>query len=154
MNRSALTGSAMAKEVREIALVGAGAIPGALLRWQLESVGDHWVGGLQVAAESDLIANLLGSFCMGLVIAIRPPRPRLTLLAAIGFCGSLTTFSSWMLELAHAFSHGQGHDAIGVLLVSLVGGLLALVGGFCLVRLGERAFGSRPVGSSNGATRR
>jgi CrcB protein len=116
------------------------------LRWQLESVGDHWVGGLKVAAESDLIANLLGTFCMGLLIAIRPPRPKLFLFAAIGFCGSLTTFSSWMLELAQAFSQGQGFDAFGVLLVSMLGGLLAVVAGFGVMRLGERAFGSGRAG--------
>jgi CrcB protein len=146
MTRFALKGSAMAMEAREIALVGAGAIPGALLRWQLESVGDHWVGVLQVAAQSDLIANLLGSFCIGLLIAIRPPRPRLLLLGAIGFCGSLTTFSSWMLELAQAFSHGHGFDALGVLLISLVGGLLAFVAGFGGVRLVEQASRSRRQG--------
>jgi CrcB protein len=154
MKRLALQGSAMAMEAKEIALVGAGAIPGALLRWKLESVGNHWVGGLQVAAESDLIANLLGTFCMGLLVAIRPPRPRLMLFAAIGFCGSLTTFSSWMLELAQAFSQGQGLDAVGVLLVSLVGGLLAFGAGFGLVRLGERASGSGRGGFRQAGPRR
>ena len=142
MKRFALQGSAMAMEAKEIALVGAGAIPGALLRWQLETVGHHWVGGLREAAESDLIANLLGSFCIGLLIAFRPPRPRLMLLAAIGFCGSLTTFSSWMLELARAFGRGHASDGLAVVLVSLVGGLLAVVAGFGVMRLGERAFGS------------
>ena len=142
MKRFALQGSAMAMEAKEIALVAAGAIPGALLRWQLETVGHHWVGGLREAAESDLIANLLGSFCIGLLIALRPPRPRLMLLAAIGFCGSLTTFSSWMLELARTFGRGHASDGLAVVLVSMLGGLLAVVAGFGVMRLGERAFGS------------
>jgi CrcB protein len=146
MTRFALKGSAMAMEAREIALVGAGAIPGALLRWQLEMVGHHWVGGLRGAAESDLIANLLGSFCIGLLIALRPPRPRLMLLAGIGFCGSLTTFSSWMLELARAFARGNSSDGLIVVLVSMLGGLLAVVAGFGVVRLGERASRSKRQG--------
>ncbi len=134
-----MKGPTLAMELGELALVAAGAIPGALLRWQLETVGHHWVGGLRGAAESDLIANLLGSFCIGVLIAIRPPRPRLMLLAAIGFCGSLTTFSSWMLELARAFARGHSSDALAVVLVSMLGGLLAVVAGFGVVRLGERA---------------
>jgi CrcB protein len=72
-----MKGPTLAMELGELGLVAAGAIPGALLRWQLETVGHHWVGGLRGAAESDLIANLLGSFCIGLLIALRPPRPRL-----------------------------------------------------------------------------
>ena len=142
MNGPTMNGPTMAMELGELGLVAAGAIPGALLRWQLETVGHHWVGGLRGAAESDLIANLLGSFCIGLLIALRPPRPRLMLLAAIGFCGSLTTFSSWMLELARAFARGHGSDGLAVVLVSMLGGLLAVVAGFGVVRLGERAFRS------------
>ncbi|MCX5938683.1 MAG: hypothetical protein NTW02_10925 [Cyanobium sp. LacPavin_0920_WC12_MAG_62_9] len=53
-----------------MSIVAAGAIPGALLRWQLETMGHHWV------------------------------------------------------------------------LVSMLGGLLAVVAGFGVMRLGERAFGS------------
>ncbi len=142
-----MKGPTLAMELGELALVAAGAIPGALLRWQLETVGLHWVGGLRGAAESDLIANLLGSFCIGVLIAIRPPRPRLMLLAAIGFCGSLTTFSSWMLELARAFARGHASDALAVVLVSMLGGLLAVVAGFGVVRLGERASTPRRGGS-------
>lgn len=125
-------------EALELGLVAAGAIPGALLRWQLERVGHTWIGGLRGAAESDLLANLLGSLLIGVLFGIRPPRPRLLLLGAIGFCGSLTTFSSWMLELARAWSHGQGPAALSVLVVSLLGGVLAFGLGYGAIRLGTR----------------
>ena len=46
-------------ELRELALVGIGAVPGALLRWQSGvQLGQH-LGG---SAGVDLLANLLGSF--------------------------------------------------------------------------------------------
>jgi CrcB protein len=123
------------QEALELGLVAGGAIPGALLRWQLETLGHAWLGGLRGAAESDLIANLLGSLLIGVLVGLPSPRPRLLLLGAIGFCGSLTTFSSWMLELARAWARGQWPDALSVLAVSLVGGLLACTLGYSCTRL-------------------
>jgi fluoride exporter len=77
---------------------------------------------------------LLGCFCLGLLIADsrppRPARPRLYLLAGVGFCGSLTTFSAWMLVTCQAVLQGQLRLAGSVLGVSLVGGLAALAAGF------------------------
>jgi CrcB protein len=65
--------------------VAAGAIPGALLRW--------WLPDL-------LLANLLGCLLLGLLVGAAGARPRLLLWGGIGFCGSLTSFSSWILALA------------------------------------------------------
>tara|TARA_B100000674_G_scaffold98358_1_gene71163 strand:- start:313 stop:717 length:405 start_codon:yes stop_codon:yes gene_type:complete len=73
-------------EVQELLLVGAGAVPGALLRWQLAlNLGDQ-----------NLLVNVLGAGLLGFLAGL-PAAPRRQLLLGIGFCGSLTTFSSWML---------------------------------------------------------
>jgi len=113
-------------ELRELALVAAGAIPGALLRWQLEGAGIAWIGGLKGLIEGDFAANMAGCLILGLLLARPRPSARLALWAGIGFCGSLTTFSSWMLELVRALDRGDVAGSLRVLLTSLVGGLLLI----------------------------
>ena len=111
-------------ELRELGLVAAGAIPGALLRWQLEGAASAWFGGLKGLIEGDFAANMAGCLILGLLLAQPRPSARLGLWAGIGFCGSLTTFSSWMLELVRALDQGDVVGSLRVLLTSLVGGLL------------------------------
>ena len=83
------------RESRDLALVAGAAIPGALLRWQLELVAERATSpGLRALTGADLLANLLGCLLIGMVLAQPPRRARLYLWGGIGFCGSLTTFSS------------------------------------------------------------
>ncbi|MEB3184425.1 MAG: CrcB family protein [Cyanobacteriota bacterium] len=120
------------REIRDLGLVAAGAIPGALLRWRLETIAQTLVGGLSSLMAADLLANMLGCLLIGLVLANGQGRPRLALAAGIGFCGSLTTFSSWMLELARALRSGHGAAAVQVLLASLIAGVLLVFLGYGL----------------------
>lgn len=122
------------RELRDLALVAGGAIPGALLRWQLELVAKLHGGSLRAITAADLLANLIGCLLIGMLLAQPPARARLYLWGGIGFCGSLTTFSSWMLELVRAMENGQPLDALLVLAVSLVGGLALVQLGFSLAR--------------------
>ena len=122
------------QEVSDLGLVAAGAIPGALLRWHLELMADQAIGGLRGLVGADLLANLIGCLLIGALAAQPPRRARLFLWGGIGFCGSLTTFSSWILELSQAMRHGQLGPALSVLLVSLVGGLLLTSFGYELAR--------------------
>jgi CrcB protein len=118
------------QEVRDLALVAAGAIPGALLRWRLELGADQTFGGFRGLVEADLVANLLGCLLIGALVAQPPRRARLFLWGAIGFCGSLTTFSSWIRELNQALQHGRFLPALVMLTLSLVGGLLLTTLGY------------------------
>ena len=111
------------QELAELALVAAGAIPGALLRWQLEGHGTAWLGRLDGLMDGDIAANLLGCLLFGLLLSRPMPAARLMLWGGIGFCGSLTTFSAWMLELVRALDRGAPLTALGLLLTSLLGGL-------------------------------
>lgn len=110
---------------QELLLVALGAVPGALLRWQL---------------HLDPLANLLGCLLIGMSLALQPPRPRLILLLAIGFCGSLTTFSGWIAALATALRQGSG-GAVGLLVLELLAGILAVIAGRALV---NRPIAARP----------
>ena len=129
------------QEVSDLGLVAAGAIPGALMRWHLELMADQAIGGLRGLVGADLLANLIGCLLIGALAAQPPRRARLFLWGGIGFCGSLTTFSSWILQLSRALQHGLALSALVVLLVSLVGGLLLTALGYALA---QRCLGPAP----------
>ena len=102
----------LAKELQELLLVAVGAVPGALLRWQ-SSVVLH---------DRDVLVNVLGSLILGVLLGL-PYRPRLQLLVGIGFCGSLTTFSSWMVNSVDLIVSGQLLEALGLIGMTLGLGL-------------------------------
>jgi CrcB protein len=127
-------------ELRELLLVAAGAVPGALLRWQAAVQLGPWIGG---NAGADLLVNLVGSFVLGFLAGPIPRRTSLVLWLGIGFCGCLTTFSSWMLDVVHLIETGQLWGALALVLGSLVFGLAtAAVGLVCSRRLFRRVRGA------------
>ena len=110
-------------ELQELLLVGAGAVPGALLRWQVAlHLGDQ-----------NLLVNVLGAALLGLLAGL-PAAPRRQLLIGIGFCGSLTTFSSWMLAAMNHLRSGDWAAALGLIGLTLGLGLGAAALGFGLGR--------------------
>ena len=110
-------------ELQELLLVGLGAVPGALLRWQL---------ALHLA-DLNLLANVLGAALLGLLAGL-PAAPRRQLLLGIGFCGSLTTFSSLMLDAVRRLAAGDVAAAVGLVGLTLGLGLGAAALGFQLGR--------------------
>ena len=113
--------SRLRSELTELLLVAAGAVPGALLRWQ---VALH-------RGDQNLLVNVLGAALLGL-LAGRPAAPRRQLLVGIGFCGSLTTFSSWTLAAMKQLSTGDWAAALGLIGLTLGLGLGAAALGFVL----------------------
>ena len=116
----------MRKELQELLLVALGAVPGALVRWQLGAALN----------DRDVLANVVGSFILGLLLGL-PYRPRLQLLIGIGFCGSVTTFSSWMVNSIDLIHTGQPLAAVGLIGLTLGLGL----GGAALGLLVGRGLG-------------
>ena len=106
-------------ELQELVLVALGAVPGALLRWQMEL---YW-------ADRHVLVNVLGAALLGLLAGL-PAAPRRQLLVGIGFCGSLTTFSSWMVEAMQLISAGRVIEALGLMGLTLGLGLGAAALGF------------------------
>ena len=106
-------------ELQELFLVALGAVPGALVRWQ---VALHY-------SNRHLLVNVLGAALLGLLAGL-PAAPRRQLLIGIGFCGSLTTFSSWMLEAMQLISAGKIVEALGLIGLTLGLGLGAAALGF------------------------
>ena len=108
-------------ELQELLLVALGAVPGAILRWQLSLHLADW----------NLLANVLGAGLLGFLAGL-PAEPRRQLLLGIGFCGSLTTFSSWMLAAMKHLSSGDWAAALGLIGLTLGLGIGAAGVGFRL----------------------
>ena len=115
------------QDLRELALVALGAVPGAVMRWQIAS---HF-------HDNDVIVNVLGAFILGWLFGL-PIRPKRQLLIGIGFCGSLTTFSSWMVHCVTFISQGDWLAALGLIGLTLGLGVgaagLGVLTGRALVR--------------------
>ena len=100
------------QELNELLLVALGAVPGAVMRWQVAS---H-------LHDKDLFVNVLGAFILGWLVGL-PLRPKRQLLIGIGFCGSLTTFSSWMVHCVGFIAQGDWLAALGLIGLTLGLGL-------------------------------
>ena len=115
------------QDLHELALVALGAVPGAVMRWQIAS---HF-------HDNDVIVNVLGAFILGWLFGL-PIRPKRQLLIGIGFCGSLTTFSSWMVHCVTFISQGDWLAALGLIGLALGLGVgaagLGVLTGRALVR--------------------
>ncbi len=109
------------QDLGELALVALGAVPGAVMRWQ---IGSH-------LHDNNVIVNVLGAFILGWLVGL-PLRPKRQLLVGIGFCGSLTTFSSWMLAAMQLISAGKIVEALGLIGLTLGLGVGAAALGFWL----------------------
>ena len=82
--------------------------------------------------------NVVGSFVLGaaLTVLLEPGAAAWALrpLVGVGFCGGLTTFSTWMVESVLLVRDGDAGVAILYRVVSLAAGLVAVAAGIALGR--------------------
>jgi|SRR5690242_1759543 fluoride exporter len=87
----------MIKGIEEFVFLSVGALAGAFLRYRVVS-SPIILGALPINV---LTVNIIGSFILGIfsvLSVIWNLETKYSLLVAIGFCGSLTTMSSFALE--------------------------------------------------------
>ncbi|MDC0386843.1 fluoride efflux transporter CrcB [Flavobacteriaceae bacterium] len=88
---------------------------------------------------STMLANFVGCFLIGLLIgwALKngTERSDIYLFAAVGFCGGLTTFSTFSMENLFFLRTGDFGSFIGYTLLSILGGLLFVGLGHLLIKL-------------------
>ena len=85
-----------------------------------------------------LTVNVVGSFVLGVVgaaVAVAGAPSWLTTLLGTGFCGALTTFSTFGFETVRLVEEGSLLEAFVNVLASLVAGLAAVAAGWALVAL-------------------
>lgn len=111
----------------------AGAI-GAVLRWLLSRALPVAPGRLPGGI---LIVNVVGSATAGFVIGLAERAAiddALQLVLVTGFCGGLTTFSTWSVETVELFDGGRWRSAIINIVATLGLGLLTAAGAYVLAR--------------------
>lgn len=117
----------MGKAIFAIAL---GAALGALLRWQL---GLKFNAHLPLLPLGTLAANLIGGYIIGLAIAFFASNPTLApewrLLIITGFCGGLTTFSTFSAETVSLLQGGRLLWAMVVVSAHVIGSMLMTLAG-------------------------
>ena len=107
------------RRIDHLGLIAVGGAGGALVRW---GVAEAWV--VDSFPWPTLCVNVIGCALLGLVTADGVPL-HLQRLLAVGFCGGLTTFSTFSLELVQLHEGGELPTAIGYLVASVALGLVA-----------------------------
>ena len=109
----------------DLVYLAAGALLGAFMRYKV--TGDNlFAGGLPISV---LLVNIIGSLILGAsstAVSSLGLDERYTLLIGIGFCGSLTTMSSFAFETVNLISVGELATA-GVDIVLNVGASLGAI---------------------------
>jgi CrcB protein len=99
----------------EFAFLAVGAVAGAFIRYRMAE-SPLIFGTLPV---NILLVNIIGSFILGLfsiLAVVWNLDARYSLLIAVGFCGSLTTMSSFALETTSMIDNRQfGNVAVNIL---------------------------------------
>jgi fluoride exporter len=115
---------------RPVFAISVGASSGALLRWQL---GVRLNSFFPVLPPGTLAANLAGGYIIGLAIAYLSQAPYLApewrLLIVTGFCGGLTTFSTFSAEVVTLLQEGRFVWAAAEIAVHILGSLLMTIAG-------------------------
>lgn len=108
--------------LKSILVICVGAAVGAVLRWAL---GLKLNSLLPDLPPGTLVANLVGAYVIGVAIAYFATSPSISgewrLLIITGFCGGLTTFSTFSAEVVSLLQQGRAAMAGGVVAVHVIG---------------------------------
>ena len=121
---------------RDLALISAGAIAGANLRFLVNRLAVKYLSAS--VPYGTLIVNVTGSFVLGFFMAWTAERvlanPQWRPLIAIGFCGAYTTYSSYGFETVTLLQQGHyGLAGVNFLANNLLV-LIAVTAGIALAR--------------------
>jgi CrcB protein len=116
--------------LKSILAICVGASLGAMLRWWLGLVLN---GLFPTIPPGTLAANLVGGYLVGLAIAFFATyaaiAPEWRLLVITGFCGGLTTFSTFSAELVTLLQQGRAAWALAAAAAHLAGSVLMTFAG-------------------------
>lgn len=116
--------------LKPILAISLGSALGAVLRWQL---GTRLNSLFPAIPPGTVAANLIGGYIVGVAIAYFAQAPEIApewrLLIVTGFCGGLTTFSTFSAEVVSLLQQGRLSWAMGAVALHVTGSLLATLAG-------------------------
>ncbi|MCQ9182878.1 fluoride efflux transporter CrcB [Streptomyces sp. IBSBF 2953] len=116
--------------MKSLLVIAVGASLGAWLRWLL---GMKLNALFPTIPPGTVIANMIGGYIIGLAIAFLAASPTLSpewrLLIITGFCGGLTTFSTFSAETVALIQEGRLLWAFGSISLHVVGSLTMTAAG-------------------------
>ena len=118
--------------MRDALLVSIGAVPGAWLRLRMVN---HFEPMVPKKHWGTFTVNVVACFALGLVLALQDTcsaRTGIVLLIGVGFFGSLSTFSTFVVELLQELRAGHAITALVLAVASIGAGLLACAVGYGL----------------------
>ncbi|MGA8054456.1 MAG: fluoride efflux transporter CrcB [Burkholderiales bacterium] len=115
---------------KPILAVSLGSALGALLRWGL---GTKLNSLFPAVPPGTLTANLVGGYIVGVAVAYFAQAPQIApewrLLIVTGFCGGLTTFSTFSAEVVALLQQGRLTWAMAAIAIHVSGSLLMTLAG-------------------------
>lgn len=122
--------------MRAIVAISFGASLGALLRFWLGTVLNSYFPSVP---PGTLASNLIGGYVVGVAVAVfgtyTAIAPEWRLFVITGFCGGLTTFSTFSAEMVLLLQQGRAGVALGGAALHLLGSLLMTFAGIGTVAL-------------------
>lgn len=116
--------------LKAIVAICVGAAAGAVLRWGLGVKLNSLAPSIP---PGTLAANLIGGYVVGFAIAFFADMPELSpewrLLVITGFCGGLTTFSTFSAEVVSLIQQGELARMALAISLHLVGSLVMTIAG-------------------------
>ena len=116
--------------LKSLIVIAVGASLGAWLRWIL---GMKLNALFPTIPPGTVVANMVGGYIIGLAIAFLAASPTLSpewrLLIITGFCGGLTTFSTFSAETVALIQEGRLLWALGSISLHVVGSLAMTAAG-------------------------
>ncbi len=119
---------------KSVVAISLGASLGAVLRW---GFGNRFNALFATIPPGTLVANLVGGYVIGVGIAFfaaySAVSPEWRLFLITGFCGGLTTFSTFSAELVALLQQGRLSWALGAVAAHVVGSVLMTLAGIATV---------------------
>ncbi len=119
---------------KPILAIAAGSVLGGLLRWGL---GLRLNSLLPSVPPGTLAANLIAGYVVGVAVAFFAQAPNLSpewrLLIITGFCGGLSTFSTFSAEVVALLQRGDYAWAAGAIAVHVAGSVAMTLLGIATV---------------------